>query len=286
MSYCLPANSKVRFIALRISNINQMVDFYTKVIGLSLIRRTEKEAYLGIPSQKRIFISLREIDNPSKNRQVPNLKSFSLVLPNCKNLKQNLVHINNLGIKIPRIEINPDFNRFYLTDPEGNRIYVVAPTKSCTSDVIKRMKWLDLKFKPVTLSTYLKDFNVKRNLLPETTRFGWIKLQVNDLKRSLDFYQNQLGLLSQVDSRQHQAVLISKGDHHQQFILKQADNLNQRNFKTLGLSYFDVHLIGPNDISQLAQHLKMSKIDCQYSPANHFIFVQDPDRIGITFSML
>lgn len=286
MGYQLPTKSKLEFVSLKISNLNQMVDFYTKVIGLSLIKRTEREAYLGIPSKKKIFISLRKLDNPSKDKNVANMKSFSLILPDQDSFKKSLVHIDNLGIKVAGVESNEYFDTFHLTDPEGNRVSLYIEKFDTSKTDMTQVNWLELPFHSESLNHYLGDFKAKSEKLPTTTRFGWIDMLVHNLHDSLQFYHHDLGLDVQVDSKTNRAVLMTSHDHRRQFVLRQSDGLDPRNNRTLGLDYFDMKMFNATEMSQLAKHFAQDKVDCQYSRPNNFIFVSDPDQINITFSLL
>ncbi|QBP18782.1 VOC family protein [Acetilactobacillus jinshanensis] len=286
MGYQLPTRSKVEFVSLKISNLNQMVDFYTKVIGLSLIKRTERVAYLGIPSKRKIFISLHKLDTPSKDKNVANMKSFSLILPDQDSFKKSLVHIDNLGIKVSGVQSNEYFDMFHLVDPEGNQVALYIEKFNFHDTDVTKVNWLNLSFKSETLNHYLGGFKAKSEKLPTTTRFGWIDIRVNNLKKSLHFYRDILGLDAQIDTKNKQAVLMTNHDHHRQFVLRQDSNLDPRNTETLGLDYFDIKMFSASEMSQLAKHFSNEDVDCQYSRPNNFIFVSDPDLINITFSLL
>ena len=284
MVYKLPTRSRIEFVALKIGNINQMVDFYTKVVGLHLIKRNEDEAYLGI-SQRKIFLSLHKINHPSKNKNVANMRSFSLILPDKKSLRAILVHISNLGIKISKIKSNVYFDMFYLMDPEGNQ---VALGISKFHHALKNVKgaYLEAPSKDITLNNYLKGFKSKVNYLPPSTSFGWIRMSVVNLKRSVKFYHEQFGLDYQLNHDATQAILMTNNDHRQQLILDQVPALSSHYTNTLGLDYFDVKMFLPLEIARLARHLDRDKIICNYSQPNNFIFVSDPNGINIIFSLL
>lgn len=286
MGYCLPINTRVKFIALKISNINQMVDFYTKVIGLHPIKRSEDIAYLGL-AQKKMFIILKRIAHGASVKHVANIHSFTLVLPNEESLKKSLVHINNLGIKIFHVQTNKYYDMFSLKDPEGNWVSLCYEKFDPSKEDLKNVNWLDTPVKEVSLHDYLNKFDQKNNELPEGTSFGWLSIMVSDLKAPVKFYNEQFGLDYMFNEDQTEAVLMSSSDHRPQFVLKQAAaGLKARTQQNLGLNYIDLKMYHPDEVETLAQHLKANGLKFTYSSLNKFIFVSDPDNISMTFSLL
>lgn len=272
------------FFVLKVSNVNQMVDFYTKVIGLQLIRRSENEAYLGIKAKKRIFIGMHKIndEHPNKRSSTVNLKGFTLILPNKNSLKNTLVRIHNLGIKVSKIKINIFYDKVSFKDPEGNVVTLIVNKIDPNANSLDIANLLKVEDQSVSIRKYLAGFDIKNRTLPSNTKLGSLILTVKNVAKTAEFYQKQLGLHCQMDN--DTAMLFNKDQCL--FVLVQDPDAKNDDTDTLGLDYIDLKVHDVNTLTRLVLHLKNNKVSCKYSSINHFLFVFDPNGISMTISLI
>lgn len=284
--YRLPAKSRIEFIALKVHDMNQMVDFYTKVIGLYLISRNEHIAYLGFPLHKRVFICLKKIDSDEEysNPNMANIKSFSLVLPNQTTFKKILVYIRNLGIKIKHVNTNLFLDSFHLTDPEGNN--VTLEYDKVSASVISKHQNVINNVKKVDLDDYLGAFRHEIHHIPYKTRIYRIQMSVPNLKQSIQFYHKQLGFRYQTSINNNKIIISSSRNQKQQLILNQNKKLMNHKSNLPGLDYVNIRMSKASEIMALAKHLDKDKMNFAYNRTNSFIFVSDPSDINLIFSLL
>ncbi|MEJ6400346.1 VOC family protein [Nicoliella lavandulae] len=102
MKYQLPAGSKIKLVALRVKDLDSMIDFYTQIVGMTSVKRTENISYLGT-NEHQVSLTLRKIDNPTDGRDASNVTRFAFKMPSSSSLKQLLLHVKNLGLKLTPI---------------------------------------------------------------------------------------------------------------------------------------------------------------------------------------
>ena len=119
--------------------------------------------------------------------------------------------------------------------------------------------------------------------LPESTHLGRVRLQVADLERSVQFYENVLGL--HIISRDGNTVSLgSHGDNHEIVRLHQlrtARPVPRRGL--LGLYHFAILLPDRASLGRFVAHL--GEIGAYAGMSDHFvseaIYLTDPDGLGI-----
>ena len=119
--------------------------------------------------------------------------------------------------------------------------------------------------------------------LPVATRLGRVQLQVGDLARSLDFYQDVLGLrvVARDGSR---AVLAAHGDDQPLIELHELHGANAVPRRgALGLYHYAILLPDRAALGRFARHL--NDIGTRAGAGDHLVseafYLQDPDNLGI-----
>jgi catechol 2,3-dioxygenase len=119
--------------------------------------------------------------------------------------------------------------------------------------------------------------------LPSETRLGAVRLQVSDLERSLDYYQQVLGLQVIARDRAH-ASLGSHGDSHALVHLhtRPGTRSTPRGGR-LGLYHFALLLPDRPSLGRFARHL--GEVGAHAASADHAVsealYLWDPDGLGI-----
>ena len=118
--------------------------------------------------------------------------------------------------------------------------------------------------------------------LPDSTRVGAVHLQVSDLRRSLAYYQEVLGLRSFTISAE-MAVLGSTGDRSPLVNLHTRPGVAHARRGAFGLYHFAILLPGRAALGRFAAHL--STLGIRAGMADHLVsealYLSDPDGLGI-----
>lgn len=119
--------------------------------------------------------------------------------------------------------------------------------------------------------------------LPAATSLGRVRLQISDLERSLDWYQNVLGLRT-VERSADRAVLAAHGDDAPLVELVElpgATPVPRRG--RLGLYHFALLLPDRRSLGAFLQHLAASgeRAGASDHLVSEALYLQDPDGLGI-----
>jgi catechol 2,3-dioxygenase len=118
--------------------------------------------------------------------------------------------------------------------------------------------------------------------LPDATSLGRVKLQISDLGRSLDFYENTLGL-KVVDRGPDHAILGPHGGGAALVELQQRTGAKPVPRGRTGLYHFAILLPDRPSLGRFVTHL--SETDVRVGSADHLVsealYLQDPDNLGI-----
>ena len=116
--------------------------------------------------------------------------------------------------------------------------------------------------------------------LPDGTRLGPVRLQVGDLERSLDYYQEVLGL--GLFERDATRALLGSGAPLVELRERHGARPAPRRGRT-GLFHFAVLLPDRPSLGRFVRHL--GELDLQAGTADHLVsealYLQDPDNLGI-----
>ncbi|HVH39906.1 MAG TPA: VOC family protein [Gemmatimonadaceae bacterium] len=119
--------------------------------------------------------------------------------------------------------------------------------------------------------------------LPDATRLGGVRLQVTDLARSLEFYENVLGLRA-VAREASRAVLTAQGDDRPLVELEEHRvAAAPARVARLGLYHFAILLPDRPSLARFVKHL--GDINARAGAGDHLVseafYLQDPDGLGI-----
>lgn len=117
--------------------------------------------------------------------------------------------------------------------------------------------------------------------LPDATRLGVVKLQVSDLARSLEYYEQVLGLRSAMQGSR--AWLTPHGSDRPLLELQEHEGVPAARRSRLGLYHFALLVPDRATLGRFLQHL--GDIGARAGSSDHLIsealYLQDPDNLGI-----
>src|SRR3954470_1741440 len=118
--------------------------------------------------------------------------------------------------------------------------------------------------------------------LPDATHVGGVRLQVSDLRRSMDYYEEVLGLRVHT-STTNSAALAPLGDDRPLIVLQTEPGVTAARRGAFGLYHFAILLPERAALGRFAAHL--SALGVRVAMADHLVsealYLWDPDGLGI-----
>ncbi|MCD8891941.1 VOC family protein [Staphylococcus nepalensis] len=230
---------QVTNVTLNVKNLTDMVDFYTRILGLTVMSKNENTATLQVGLNGHTMTLFEIQDGRQPSIREAGLFHIALLLPERKDLADFLFHVSQLNIPVGGGD-HLVSEALYLNDPEGNGIEVYYDRSE------NEWLWKDNKVKMDTLQV---DIN---NLLKQRTEIGWKKmpsnakighlhLKTSDLEIAQRFYINQLELTH--ISNFPQALFMSTKNYHHHIAVNtwQANMPRVKNGKSYGLAHIDIY---------------------------------------------
>lgn len=204
-------NTKLEFVTLRVKNLSEMKDFYTNIIGLSVMEETDNSVKLGVDTQP-ILELITSDDVMIATKAYAGLYHFAILVPDEKYLGKILYHLFDVSHELSGAGDHLYSQALYTNDPEGNGIEIYADRP--------RSEWTINPDGTIVGATEAVD--VQRLLeisdttpwtgLPSGTKLGHVHLQVSDINNAREFYVNELGY--DVKTDWNSALFVSKNGYH------------------------------------------------------------------------
>src|SRR5688500_4035083 len=146
----LPDETHVGSVTLQVSDLHRSVEYYSGVLGMTLLDRERDVAWLGAGTTGRPLVALREKRGVAQAPRAGRfgLYHFALLLPDRPSLGRFATHLSAAGVR-PGIADHAVSEALYLTDPDGLGIEVYAdrPRSSWTqhrNELVMVTKPLDI----------------------------------------------------------------------------------------------------------------------------------------------
>ena len=211
--YRLPDETRVGLVKLQVSDLDRSTSFYTRVLGLRVLRESTGVAVLGPEGPETPLVELHEDRNvrPVPRRGLLGLFHFAILLPDRPALGRFLGNLAQLGEQ-PGMSDHLVSEAIYLQDPDnlGIEVYRDRP----------RSEWkeeggqLAMSTIPLDVQSVLDAGAGKPwTGMPEGTRMGHLHLHVGDIDQAARFYHDALGL-DKVVWNYPGALFMSAGGYH------------------------------------------------------------------------
>lgn len=248
----LPDKTHLGRIALTVSNLSDVTEFYRDVVGLSVIHRSEQHAVLGVDDDiaTQLLVLNQEPSAPPRQRTETGLFHTAFRVPSRAALGDALQRIRTQwaldGAAAHRVS-----EALYLTDPEGNgvEIYRDFPRDSwpVTAD-----GHVQMVTDPLDLSS-IDAAATGAGGVPKGTSIGHVHLEVSALDSFEEFYVGTLGFEMQATVRG--AMFVAAGGYHHHI------GANTWNGRTppgegRGLDWFEIVLPNSSDLERVREWLR------------------------------
>jgi catechol 2,3-dioxygenase len=206
-------STQIGMIGLNVANLVRSIQFYTDVLGFSVIQQAGQVVLLG-PVDSQPLLALRERPGaPPKPREATGLYHFAVLLPSRADLGRAVQRLNEFNHPIREFEDHLVSESVYLADPDGNGIELYRDRP--------RDEWpikdgrVTMGSLPIDVPQLLADGAADRRAwagLPAGTRIGHVHLQVADITQAEAFYCGVLGF--DLIFAMPAALFVSAGGYH------------------------------------------------------------------------
>ncbi len=269
-------------VSLKVKDLDSMLVFYERDLGLTVLDRDEAIVQLGPAKSGEPILVLQDIPNAEKPPlDAAGLYHYALLVPDRRSLAAAYLSLGNAGVIFDGFADHLVSEALYLTDPEGNGIEIYTDRE--------RGQWkfdeeghVDMATQPLDLDSLLREVSglsgdsVKA--FPEETRVGHVHLQVTDLQRSTAFYRTMLGL----DLMRYygSAAFLSAGGYHHHVGMNTWETLGGKPAKKswAGLENFTL-TVPQENLEELSSMLADSPYVTNQGTGQ--LFISDPDGIEL-----
>jgi catechol 2,3-dioxygenase len=286
---------------LRIRDIDKVLTFYEKSIGLQVIKKYEVHMdYNGdhliyeiglksATSSQRLLILHHDPFAKDTSQHSAGLYHFAILVPDRKSLASTYLALRNAGVHYDGFADHLVSESLYLRDPENNgiEIYHDRPSKEWPRDGEGHIMMDTL---PLDLESLIDDINnnqeEERNNIeafPTGARIGHIHLKVTNLERSMKFYHEKLGLDITLNWGSMGAAFLSAGGYHHHIGMNTWNSLNGESHihGKVGLENFTITIPDKSTLNILGSIVEgSSKPEKQQQTEERGrLLVSDPDGI-------
>ncbi|MEY4941242.1 MAG: hypothetical protein RIQ93_2977 [Verrucomicrobiota bacterium] len=203
-------------IHLRVANLDRSLDFYTRQVGMVLIRQNGAEAELAPAlADKPILTLTRDHSASPQPPDAAGLFHAALLLPSRAALGRWLRFAVGQGVQFAGFSDHGVSEALYLSDPDGNGLEVYADRP--------RPEWpfrngkLAMTTEPIDLDSLVAAGGAAPagDAVTSGAAWGHLHLRVTDLDASEEFYRDALGLsLTQGDFPGARFLAADNYHHH------------------------------------------------------------------------
>ncbi|MDN4600439.1 VOC family protein [Paenibacillus sp. F6_3S_P_1C] len=280
-TYQIPATTHLGEVSLRISNLERSIQFYTEVVGLKLLERSEKVATLTADG-KQSLLRLEQLTDAVTMpvRSTSGLYHFAILLPDRKSLGLALRNLAESGIEIGQGD-HLVSEAFYISDPDHNGIEIYADRARDTWKRDADNNYI-MSSDPVDVdSLFALAANEPWQGLPAGTVIGHVHFHVRSLEESRRFYTGVLGFDIVGNFANMSALFVSAGGYHHHIGLNiwagAGAPVNPDN--ATGIDYFTIIYDGKEPLEQAVEQLRQSNASIEQQGTDWFTV--DPQNIRI-----
>lgn len=280
-TYQIPATTHLGEVSLRISNLDRSIQFYTEVVGLKLLERSDKVATLTADG-KQSLLRLEQLTDAVTMpvRSTSGLYHFAILLPDRKSLGLALRNLAESGIEIGQGD-HLVSEAFYISDPDQNGIEIYADRARDTWKRDADNNYI-MSSDPVDVdSLFALATNEPWQGLPVGTVIGHVHFHVRSLEESRRFYTGVLGFDIVGNFANMSALFVSAGGYHHHIGLNiwagTGAPVNPAN--ATGIDYFTIIYDGKEQLEQAVEQLRQSNTSIEQQGKDWFTV--DPQNIRI-----
>ena len=268
----LPPETRFGRTALRVHDLDVMVDFYRTVVGLGVLERTETTATLGVDGTP-LLVLRRDENAAPRGREQAGLFHNAFRLPSRAALGAALERIDEHWT-LDGASDHDVSEALYLSDPEGNGVELYRDRP--------REEWprtadggVEMATRPLDLDGVAGESD-GGSTAPEGTTLGHVHLEVTSVPTARDFYVETLGFDVRMDAGA--ALFVAAGGYHHHLGLN-AWNGRSAPAGGRGLAWFE--MLVPSDAAVRAVRERLADADVAVAERETGIEFEAPDGITV-----
>ncbi|WP_017185769.1 VOC family protein [Alkalibacillus haloalkaliphilus] len=198
-------------VTIKVTDLARSLEFYQKIVGLSVLEQTEDTAHLTADGQTSILKLVQPANPEPKQRRTSGLYHFAILLPERRHLADFVIHLSEHNVPIGASDHFVS-DAIYFNDPDGNGIEVYQDKDPDT------WTWhgdqVEMAVDPLDFEDLVK-YKTEQGWqgMHEKTVMGHIHLHVSDLRQAEKFYVDGLGF-DVVCQFGGQAIFLSTSGYH------------------------------------------------------------------------
>ncbi len=275
----LPAEASVGRVALRVGDLEPIVQFYETVVGL-VVRSTDGDTVV-LGTEDRSLLELHHApDVPPRTSDETGLFHTAFRVPSRPALADALDRVED-GWRLTGASDHRVSEALYCADPAENgvEIYRDRPQSEwpAAADGSVEMDTL-----PLSLDS-LRGIGPGEDQVPTGTSVGHVHLEVSSIRAARSFYADVLGMNVRA-AYGSDALFLAAGDYHHHV------GVNVWNGRTApaegrGLAWFELVLPDGDALDAVRDRLADGGFDPAEAAGYDGVQVSDPDGIGVRLSV-
>lgn len=239
-----PYNSTIRLgeVVLNVQDLIAQADFYSQIIGLAILEKSEKEITLGISGRDDVLMRLVRTDLPVEKNY--GLYHTAILLPSRGDLGTILRHLLQTGVRLTGGADHGYSEAIYLDDIEGNgiEIYWDKPVEAWDIRENGQIVGVTEELDATGILTENQPEEQQSFQLPIDTRIGHIHLSVKNAAESSQLYQKVFQLEDKFSVPS--ASWIASGNYHHHLAFNQwaGPHLAKRSAHQPGLQHLTIEM--------------------------------------------
>jgi catechol 2,3-dioxygenase len=255
-------------VGLTARNLDLLTDYYSKLLGLRVLERTDRLARLGTPGEVILLELEHRPEAKPDDERTAGLYHTAFLMPTRQDHARWILHVAQNRVPITGASDHGVSEAFYLDDPEGNGIEVYNDRPPDRWQ--REGETIVMPTKPLDIEAIVRDVdpnNAAYPAAPEGLRIGHIHLRVGDVDQAESFYRGAIGL-ERTRARGGATFMSSGGYHHHIGAnVWHSPGAGQRDPDRAGLSWFSIEAADRDVMDDVNARLKKAGAPVTATPA-------------------
>lgn len=252
----LPDGTRVSRVNLRTANLARALDFYQRVLGLTLRQRGASAASLSASEDGPVLLVLTEDANAAPRPQrATGLYHSAIRFPERRDLAHAVLRIISAEYPTEGASDHGMGESIHLNDPDGNGVELYVDR--ARADWPMRSGRLQMITRPLDLDSLIATADQRSfsATAPVGTDIGHINLHVADLKEAERFFHEFLGLA--VTARiGHSATFLAAGGYHHHVAVNTWSGKKRAPANSVGLISYRLALPNAQVLAELRERAR------------------------------